>query len=183
MLVAGFDLTSWPLPRLDFTGNDGEKRVGRDLPKSAKCSIPAGLTKAQLAFQVSQLKIQLPLGDGQRPGPSFSGDLGRIEGVPSLGCFVMNRPEVGRDRRHRRWTLEKSSQLRVGAIPFRLPLQDLLGKQGFSPKSDQALLVQEGWMERPQPHLEYPVLSSVLRGDPQRAGSGKGGRSCPWRHA
>ena len=64
----------------------------------------------------------------------------------------MDRPEVGRDRRQRRSTLLKPVQLGMRAVAFCLPLQDLLGKQGFTPDSNQALLIQKGGMERPETH-------------------------------
>ena len=43
---------SWPLPRLDLTGNDGEQRMGRDLSKFAKLTIPLCITEPQLDLQV-----------------------------------------------------------------------------------------------------------------------------------
>ena len=134
-------------PRFNSTGNDGEKRVSRDFPKFAKFPIPFRITKPQFTFQVTSLMFQLPLGDGQSPGQSFSGDLGGIEGISSPSGLVMDGPKVGRDCRHRRSTVPKPVQLWMGAIPFRLPLQDLLGKQSFPPESNQALLIQERWME------------------------------------
>jgi hypothetical protein len=150
-----------PLPCLDFASDDGEKWMGRDLPKSAKLTIPTRITKPQFAFQVLQLKIKLPQGDGDEHGLPSSGDLGRIEGVPSVTCLIMDRPKVGRDCRHRDSTLPKPVQLGMRAIALRFPLQHHLGEQCFTPKSDQALLIQERRMERPETHLQYPNTPSV----------------------
>jgi hypothetical protein len=135
------------------------KWMGRDFSNLAYFTIPSRITKTQLAFQVPQLEIKLALGDGHRPGLSFSCDLARIEGVSSLADLVMDRPEIGRDGRHRRLTLPKSVKVWIVAAAFCLSLQHLLGEQGFTPKSDQTHLVQKVVLERPETHRTYLRLT------------------------
>src|SRR5262249_27963407 len=106
----------------------------------------------QLGLQMAQLKIQLALGNDQRPGMPPPGDLGSVERIPSSTGLVMDRPQIGRNRRQRRSALAELINLRVRAIPSRLPLQHLLSKQGFPPKGDQALLIQKGRMKGPKTH-------------------------------
>ena len=89
----------------------------------------------------------------------------------------MDRPEVSRDCRHRRSTRAKPVHLRVRTVALRLPLQDLLGEQGFTPKSDQALLIQERGVERPETHLQYPY-TVCPRSQPEQLALGNSGIPC-----
>ena len=66
---------SYPLPRLDFTLNHGEKWMGCDFPKAVEHAILFRIAKPQLSFQAPKLIIELPLGDRQRLGLFLSGDL------------------------------------------------------------------------------------------------------------
>jgi len=117
--------------------------MGRDFLTTEKLSIPPWITLSQFGFQMGQLESQLPLGDGQRPGLPSPGNLGGIEGIPSPHGFVMDRPQIGRDRCQRCSALPEPGKLWMRTVALRLALQHLLGKQGFSPKGNQALLIEE----------------------------------------
>jgi len=93
---------------------------------------------------MTQLEDQLPLGDGQRPSLPSPGDLSGIERISSLPGFVMDRPQIGRDRCQRRSALPEPGKLWMRTVALRLAVQHFLGQQGFSPKGNEALLIQQG---------------------------------------
>lgn len=108
------------------------------------------------------LKFELTPGDrNQNPSPLHC-DFRSVEGVASHSGLIDNGPQICADRSDRIPACLKSLQLRVKPVTSRLPEEDFLSEQTFTPKGEQAHAVEQRWVQGPQSHRLEWSLSQVF---------------------